>query len=56
MKKTALILSVTLLSGSSENNSSDIKTKNNLLNLPKRKNFKEFTVGAVGNNVRNEIR
>ena len=53
MKKTALILSVTLLisCGSSENNSSDINTnQNNIIeSAENEKNWEEFTVGAVGN-------
>ena len=53
MKKTALILSVTILisCGSSENKSSDVKTNdvNSIETVEKEKNWEEFTVGAVGN-------
>ena len=53
MKKTALILSVTILisCGSSENKSSDVKTNdvNTIETVEKEKNWEEFTVGAVGN-------
>ena len=53
MKKTALILSVTILisCGSSENKSSDVKTNdvNTVETVEKEKNWEEFTVGAVGN-------
>jgi len=53
MKKTALILSVTILisCGSSENKSSDVNTNdvNTIETVEKEKNWEEFTVGAVGN-------
>ena len=53
MKKTALILSVTILMscGSSENKSSDVNTNdvNTIETVEKEKNWEEFTVGAVGN-------
>ena len=53
MKKTALILSVTILisCGSSENKSSDVNTNDVNTNetVEKEKNWEEFTVGAVGN-------
>ena len=53
MKKTALILSVTILisCGSSENKSSDVNTNdvNTIETVKKEKNWEEFTVGAVGN-------
>ena len=53
MKKTALILSVTILisCGSSENKSSDVNTNdvNNIETVEKERNWEEFTVGAVGN-------
>ena len=53
MKKTALILSVTILisCGSSEKNSSDVNTINNntIETVENEKNWEEFTVGAVGN-------
>ncbi len=53
MKKTALILSVTILisCGSSENKSSDVNTNdiNTSETVEKEKNWEEFTVGAVGN-------
>ena len=53
MKKTALILSVTILisCGSSENKSSDVDTNdiNTSETVEKEKNWEEFTVGAVGN-------
>ena len=53
MKKTALILSVTILMscGSSENKSSDVNTSdvNTIETVEKEKNWEEFTVGAVGN-------
>ena len=53
MKKTALILSVTILisCGSSENKSSDVNTYdvNTIETVEKEKNWEEFTVGAVGN-------
>ena len=53
MKKTALILSVTILisCGSSENKSSDVNTSdvNTIETVEKEKNWEEFTVGAVGN-------
>ncbi|MBR77396.1 MAG: hypothetical protein CMD36_05695 [Flavobacteriales bacterium] len=53
MKKTALILLVTILisCGSSENKSSDVNTNdvNSIETVEKEKNWEEFTVGAVGN-------
>ena len=53
MKKTALILSVTILisCGSSENKSSDVNTNNvnTIETVEKERNWEEFTVGAVGN-------
>ncbi len=53
MKKTALILSVTILisCGSSENKNSDVNTNdvNTIETVEKEKNWEEFTVGAVGN-------
>ena len=53
MKKTALILSVTILisCGSSEKNSSDVNTSDNntIETVENEKNWEEFTVGAVGN-------
>ena len=53
MKKTALILSVTILisCGSSENKSSDVNTNdiNTIETVEKEKNWEEFTIGAVGN-------
>ena len=53
MKKTALILSVTILisCGSSENKSSDVNTNdvNTIETVEKEKNWEEFTDGAVGN-------
>ena len=53
MKKTALILSITILisCGSSENKSSDVNTNdvNTIETVEKEKNWEEFTVGAVGN-------
>ena len=53
MKKTALILSVTILisCGSSEKKSSDVKTNdiNTIETVEKEKNWEEFTIGAVGN-------
>ena len=53
MKKTALILSVTILisCGSSENNSTDVNKNdvNIIETVENEKNWEEFTVGAVGN-------
>ena len=53
MKKIALILSVTILvsCGSSENKTSDVNTNdvNTAETVENKKNWEEFTVGAIGN-------